>query len=173
MDRSKLVIIGVIVLAIVLVGVITLAIVSGNDPQPNNDESRSRSSSAAVFPAIIAPWLAIFANLNGPTAPLTNTWYHCVKKLGEKRAKAIAPFLSRRLKDSSKYQVLLTIEPIAIKKVTQPNKKAHPGELVFILKDGREYTCTTVKRDKSVDGAGAGNWVLDDIQGHEFGNWPS
>ena len=171
MDRRQLIIIGILVFSVVLIGAITLAIVSGNGETspPRDDDSGSPSSSPAFIPAIITPWIVIFASLNSPTAPLTNAWYHCVKKQGERRAKAIAPYLSRRLKDSSKYSILLAIEPIAIKKVTQPNKKTHPGELVFILKDGREYACTTVKRDKSVDGSGTGNWVLDDIRGHEFG----
>ncbi|MDP3487120.1 MAG: hypothetical protein Q8S19_04205, partial [Bacillota bacterium] len=132
-------------------------------------DGRPRSSSAAVFPAVIAPWIVIFASLNSPTVPLTTVWRHCVKKQGEKRAKAIAPYLSRRLKESTKYQILLNIDPIAVNKVTQPDKTQR-GEIVFILKDGREYACTTVKRDNLVDGTGTGNWVLDDIRGHEFAN---
>lgn len=162
MNRRLWLILG-LVLFLIFGGLVALAISGDRDNEPA-ESSSSSSFNPAIYMGAFLPMIVAISQMQRPEYPVQQVFYQLRHAKPEVLAKRIAPYLSRDFRSSNRHADLLQSEPLAALQVTK-SEPSEPARISVLLRDGSRYTCRVVPRDKSVDGAGYGKWVIDDLQG--------
>ncbi len=164
MNQRILMVLGLVFL-IIAIGVVALA-VYGSEDGPADEETRS-SFNPAISVAAFLPIIIALSQMQRPEYPAQQVFYQLSHGKIDTREKRIAPYLSNRFRSSSQHARLLQIDALAALQ-TAKSEAGDPTTIAIILRDGAEYICRVVERNKQVDGTGYGKWVVDEMQGSEL-----